>query len=292
MTYQNPIKAASARRRIAAALAVAAWLVAAAAPATLAQTAQEQAILQNIDFDQNLNATVPLDARFTDEAGGEVQLGQYFGKKPVVLTLVYYECPMLCTEVLNGLLRTMQEMQFTAGQEYDVVTISINPKDTPALATDKRAEYLRRYGREVRPETWHFLTGREDEIKRVADAIGYKYVYDPVTEQYAHPSGIVVLTPAGKISHYFYGVQYDAKDVRLGLVEASANRIGSPVDKLLLYCYHYDPMSGKYNVAVMNMLRVFGVATVLLMALGIVYMLRREKSSGAGEREPGLSVNG
>jgi protein SCO1/2 len=290
MTY--PIRFKIDLRRFGAALALVAWLVAAASPAATAQTAQEKAIIQSLDFAQNLDATVPLDTHFTDETGREVELGQYFGKKPVVLTLVYYECPMLCTEVLNGLLQTMQQMQFTAGIEYDVVTVSIDPGETPALATEKRDEYLRRYGREVRPDTWHFLTGKEDQIKRLADAVGYKYVYDPVTDQYAHPSGIVVLTPAGKISHYFYGVQYDAKDVRLGLVEASANKIGSPVDKILLYCYHYDPLSGKYNVAVMNMIRAFSVATVVLMALGILYMLRREKEPKTGEREPGLSVHG
>jgi protein SCO1/2 len=186
----------------------------------------------------------------------------------------------------------MKEMPFTAGAEFDVVTVSIDPGETPALAADKRAEYLRRYGRDVDPDAWHFLTGREEQIKRLADAVGYKYVYDPVTDQYAHPSGIVVLTPTGKISHYFFGVQYAATDVRLGIVEASAGKVGSPVDKLLLYCYHYDPLSGKYNVAVMNMLRVFGVVTVLFMALGIVYMLRREKGEAAGERKPAAGVHG
>jgi len=224
MKYPIQSKVPARRRRLAAALAVAAWLVLAVSPVAFAQTDAEKAIIQGIDFEQNLNATIPLDTRFTDEAGREVQLGQYFGKRPVVLTLVYYECPMLCTEVLNGWLRTMQEMQFTAGQEYDVVTVSIDPGETPALAAEKRDEYLRRYGRTVTPDTWHFLTGREEEIKRLADSVGYKYVYDKVTDQYAHPSGVVVLTPAGKVSHYFYGVQYNAKDVRLGLVEASANK--------------------------------------------------------------------
>jgi protein SCO1/2 len=209
-----------------------------------------------------------------------------------VLALVYYECPMLCTEVLNGLLQTMKEMPFTAGREFDVVAVSIDPGETPALAAEKKGQYLSRYGRDVAPDAWHFLTGRDEEIKRVADAVGYKYVYDPVTEQYAHPSGIVVLTPTGKISHYFFGVQYDAKDVRLGLVEASAGRIGSPVDKLLLYCYHYDPLSGKYNVAVMNLVRVFGVGTVILIALGVVFLLRRERREDAKAREPGLGVHG
>src|SRR4029079_15324490 len=151
----------------------------------------------------------------------------------------YYECPMLCTEVLNGLLQSMKEINYTAGREFDVVTISIDPHETPDLAVKKKVEYMHRYGREEAASGWHFLVGQEADIKRVADAIGYKYFYDKVTAQYAHPSGIVVLTPDGQISHYFYGVQYNSRDVRLGIVEASASKVGSPVDKLLLYCYHY-----------------------------------------------------
>ncbi len=186
----------------------------------------------------------------------------------------------------------MKEMPYTAGKDFDVVTISINPKETPALAAEKKAEYLRRYGRDVPPDSWHFLVGQDPEIKRVADSIGYKYVYDPETAQYAHPSGIVVATPGGKISRYFFGVQYDAKDVRLGLVEASANKIGSPADKLLLYCFHYDPLSGKYNVAVMNLIRMFGIVTVVVIALAIFLMLRREKAGKPEGDDSGLSVHG
>jgi protein SCO1/2 len=281
-----------ARARLLAAAGVVACAVAALCPPATAQTAQEQAIIQSIDFEQKLDSQIPLDAHFVDENGQTVQLGQYFGKRPVVVTLVYYECPMLCTEVLNGLLHTMQEMPFSAGKEFDVVTVSIDPGETPALAAEKKAEYLRRYGRDVPADSWHFLTGQEADIKRLADSVGYKYVYDPLTDQYAHPSGIVVTTPTGKVSRYFFGVQYAARDVRLGVVEASANKIGSPVDKLLLYCYHYDPLSGKYNVAVMNLIRLFGVGTVLLMALGIFYMLRREKADKRRDPDPGLGVRG
>jgi protein SCO1/2 len=278
--------------RWAPALAAAACVAAPFGPPVAAQTAQQQAIIQSIDFEQRLDDQVPLDCQLTDEDGQAVELGQYFGKRPVVLTLVYYECPMLCTEVLNGLLHTMQEMPFTAGKEFDIVTVSIDPTETPAMAAEKKAEYLRRYGRDVPAASWHFLTGQQDEIKRLADSVGYKYVYDPVTAQFAHPSGIVVLTPTGKVSHYFFGVQYNAGDVRLGLVEASANKIGSPVDRILLYCYHYDPTSGKYNVAVINFIRLFGVITVLAMALGIFLLLRRERSGRSGKRESGLGVHG
>ncbi len=280
------------RLRAAGLVAVAMALFAMAGAPAGAQTDQERAIMQAIDFEQRLNEQIPLDCRFTDEEGKQVDLRQFFGKRPVVLTLVYYECPMLCTEVLNGLLQTMKETKFTAGTEFDIVTVSIDPGETPALAAEKRGEYLRRYGRQVPAESWHFLTGTEDEIKRLADSVGYKYVYDPVTDQYAHPSGLVVLTPAGKISHYFFGVQYAEKDLRLGLVEASENKIGSPVDKLLLYCFHYDPLSGKYNVAVMNLIRVFGVGTVLVMALGIFFMVRREKTGRPGKANPGLGAHG
>ena len=254
------------------------------------QSAQEQAVLNQIDFEQRLNEQVPLDAVFTDEDGKQVQLTQYFGKRPVILVMVFYECPMLCTEILNGTLRMMQEMAFTAGQEYEVVTISIDPREGPVEAMGKKSQYMRRYNREGTWGSWHFLTGKDDEIHRVADAIGYKYFYDEETAQYVHASGITVLTPTGRVSRYFYGVQYDAGDVRLGLVEASANKIGSPVDKLLLFCYHYDPSSGKYNVAVMSFVRVFGVFTVLAMIGGFFMLMRRDRPDPVGASKPGMSV--
>jgi protein SCO1/2 len=261
------------------------------APPLPSQSPQQEAMLSAIDFEQRLDEQAPLDVRLVDDNGEAVDLGRYFGKKPVVLALVYYECPMLCTEILNGLLHTMKELEFSAGREFDVVAVSIDPTETPQIAAEKKAQYLSRYGRDA-AAGWHFLTGKEEEVRRLADAVGYKYVYDPATDQYVHPSGIVLLTPSGKISHYFYGVAYDARDVRLGLVEASANKIGSPVDKLLLYCYHYDPLSGKYNVVAMTIVRGLGILTVLILAIGIYVMLRRHPTAGVPAKKPGLSVQG
>ena len=199
---------------------------------------------------------------------------------------------MLCTEILNGTLHAMREISLSAGTDYDVVTISIDPTETAELAAQKKAFYVRRYEREGAEKGWHFLVGSEAEVRRVADAVGFGYQYDEATGEYAHPSGIVVLTPTGKISHYFYGVQYAGSDVRLGLVEASANKIGSPVDKLLLYCYHYDPVNGKYNVAIMRMVQIVGAAFVVLMVGGFVLLTRRTKDAGPQAGDRGLSVEG
>lgn len=253
---------------------------------------ESQAVLEKIDYAQLLDEQVPLDSVFTDEEGRQVQLAQYFGKRPVVLVMVFYECPMLCTEILNGTLRLMQELEFTVGNEYEVVTISIDPREGPVDAMAKKNQYLRRYNREGTFGSWHFLTGQEPEIRRVADSIGYKYFWDEKSAQYVHASGITVLTPTGRISRYFYGVQYDAGDVRLGLVEASANKIGSPVDKLLLFCYHYDPSSGKYNVAVMTFVRVFGVFTVLAMIGGFFMLMRRDRLDPVSPSKPSAGVEG
>jgi protein SCO1/2 len=256
-----------------------------------AQGEQEKMVLSAIDFEQRLNEQAPLDVRLVDENGQAVDISRYFGEKPVVLALVYYECPMLCTEILNGLLHTMKELEFSAGREFNVVAVSIDPTETPVMAAEKKAQYLSRYGRDA-AAGWHFLTGKEEEVRRLADAVGYKYVYDPATTEYVHPAGIVLLTPSGKISHYFYGVVYDAGDVRLGLVEASESKIGSPVDKLLLYCYHYDPLSGKYNVMAMTIVRGLGILTVILMTIGVYLMLRRHPTAKVPGEKPGLSVQG
>lgn len=251
-------------------------------------------VLQQIDFEQKLDGQVPLEAEFTDETGQRVALRQYFKPdKPVVLALVYFECPMLCTEILNGTLRLLQEMDFTPGNQFTIVTISIDPGETSALAAEKKEEYLRRLGKGAQiGDGWHFLVGSKDQIDKVCDAVGYKYVYDANTDQYAHPSGLVVLTPSGKISHYFYGVQYKESDVRLGLVEASASKIGSPVDKLLLYCFHYDPSSGKYNLVVLNFVRLFGALTTVVLVGAIVFMLRRERTTTMKAGDSELSVQG
>jgi protein SCO1/2 len=239
-----------------------------------------------VGLDQRLNEQLPLDLSFHDETGKPVQLRDYFGEKPVVLALVYYQCPMLCTLVLNGLLRSLRALSFTAGTEFTVVTVSFDPRETPTLAATKKATYLHEYARSGAEAGWHFLTGEEPAIRRLTQAVGFRYVYDAKTDQYAHASGILVLTPQGRIARYFYGVEYAPRDLRLGLVEASANKIGSPVDQLLLLCYHYDPAAGKYGVLITNVLRLAGVATVLGLGTFMLVMFRRERQPQT------LSLNG
>jgi protein SCO1/2 len=234
-------------------------------------------ILAKVGVDQKLNAQVPLDLAFRDEAGRPIRLGDYFGRKPVVLMLVYFECPMLCTQVLNGAVAAMKILNFTIGDEYDVVTVSFNPKETPALAQSKKTTYVAKYGRPPASAGWHFLTGDEPSIAALASAVGFRYTFDPTTQQYVHASAIMVLTPQGRVSKYFYGIDYPPKDLRLGLIEASNGRIGSAVDQLLLYCYHYDPHTGKYSMMVLNVLRLAGVATVALIGGYIAVMWNRDR---------------
>ncbi len=234
-------------------------------------------ILAKVGVDQKLNAQVPLDLAFRDESGRSIRLGDYFGKKPIVLMLVYFECPMLCTQVLNGAVAAMKILNFTIGDEYDVVTVSFNPKETPALAQSKKATYLAKYGRPPANSGWHFLTGEEPSIAALASAVGFRYTFDPTTQQYVHASAIMVLTPQGRVSKYFYGIDYPPKDLRLGLIEASSGKIGNPVDQLLLYCYHYDPHSGKYSMMVLNVLRLAGLATVALIGGFIAVMWSRDR---------------
>jgi len=235
------------------------------------------AVLDEVGIDQKLNEPVPLDLEFRDETGKTVQLRDYFGEKPVVLSLVYYECPMLCTMVLNGLLRSFRALTFDVGKDFTVVTVSFDPRETPALAAAKKKTYIEGYGRPVAADGWHFLTGDEASIKRLTQAVGFRYVYDEETKQFAHASGIMVLTPQGKLARYFYGIEYAPKDLRLGLVEASAGKVGSPVDQVLLYCYHYDPQTGKYGVVIMNVLRLAGGATVLILGAFMFVMFRRDR---------------
>ena len=237
------------------------------------------ALLRDVGLDQRLNEQIPLDLSFRDETGQQVRLGEYFGKWPVILTLVYYECPMLCTQVLNGLVRSLQDVSLTAGREFSIVTVSINPREKPQLAAAKKRLYAGLYGRPPVAEGWHFLTGEEQAIQQLAGAVGFRYAYDAESGQYAHASGIMVLTPEGRLSRYLYGIQYPSRDLRLSLVEASAGRIGSPADQILLFCYHYDPVVGKYGLAIMNVMRAAGLATVLAIA-GLVWVLfRRERSA-------------
>jgi len=235
--------------------------------------------LTQVGIDQKLNSEVPLDLQFRDESGKQVRLGDFFGKKPVVLSLVYYECPMLCTLVLNGMLTSFKVLAFDVGKEFEVVTVSFNPREKPELAAAKKQSYLRRYGRPDGDKGWHFLTGDEDQIAKLADSVGFRYTYDPKTEQYAHASAIMVLTPQGHVARYYYGIEYAPRDLRLGLIEASANKIGSPVDQVLLYCFHYDPLTGKYGLVIRNVLRLSGIVTLVVLGGFIALMLRRERAA-------------
>jgi protein SCO1/2 len=234
-------------------------------------------VIREVGFEQNLNAALPLDAKFRDEAGSTVELRQYFGKRPVVLALVYYDCPMLCTLILNGLTSSLKIVNLDAGTDFDVLAVSFDPRETPELALAKKAEYVKEYGRSGTERGWHFLTGEEESIRRLTEAVGFKYYWDEESRQFAHASGVMVATPEGKLSKYLYGIDYAPRDVRLALVEASAGRIGSPVDRMLLFCYHYDPSTGKYTLAVMNIVRVMGTGTVAAIGLFVFLMLRRER---------------
>lgn len=234
-------------------------------------------ILKSVGLDQKLDAPVSLDLTFVDEAGKDVKLGSFFGQKPVVLALVYYECPMLCTQVLNGLVASLGTINLDAGKEFEVVVVSFDPKETPALAADKKKAYMARYRRAGDEQGMHFLTGREDQIRQLTDAVGFRYAYDPAIDQYAHPAVITVLTPAGHVSRYLFGIEYSPRDLRFALVEASNGRIGTVVDQMLLYCYHYDPIEGKYGVAIINLVRLGGILTVIALGSFILVALRRER---------------
>ena len=239
--------------------------------------------VQGVGIDQNLNAQIPLELTFKDETGQVVRLGQYFRDQPVVLALVYYECPGLCDLVLNGLSHAMEQISLNVGSDYEVVTVSFNPKETWQLAGAKKANYIEKYqrpgGQAGARAGWHFLTGKQDAITKLATTVGFHYNWDPVANQFAHASGIMVLTPEGKISRYFYGIQYKPRDFRLGLVEASANKIGTTADQVLLFCYHYDPTTGKYGIAITEITRVLGSATVLALGAFVFIMLRRDRHS-------------
>jgi protein SCO1 len=237
--------------------------------------------LTGVTIEQRLNSQLPLDAAFKDEYGQTVALGKYFGKRPVVLALVYYECPMLCTQILNGMVRAAKVLTFTPGKDYDVVAISFDARETPKQALLKKAVYMKDYGHPETADGWHFLTGDPNSIKRVTDAVGFKYRWDVYTATFAHASAIYVLTPEGKLSKYFYGIEYSPKDMRLGLVEASANKIGNAVDQILLFCYHFDPTSAKYTFLAMDILRAAGAATVLLLGGMVFIMLRRDRQKGS-----------
>jgi cytochrome c oxidase subunit 2 len=244
--------------------------------------------LQNVGIEQRLNDQVPLDLHFRDEEGRDIELARYFGQRPVILTLVYYQCPMLCTQILNGVDRSIKVLSFELGRDFEMVSVSINPRETPQLASEKKYQYLRSYTYPEAAAGWHFLTGSQDSIERIASAVGYKYAYDPKSDLYAHASGIIVLTSTGRISRYFYGIEYAPRDLRLGLIEASQNKIGTPVDKVLLYCFHYDPSTGKYSLLVLNLVRLGGILTIIGIVLLLIIINRKRKR----EMERRLSIEG
>ena len=240
--------------------------------------------LKNVGIEQHLNEQVPPELIFRDENGNQVRLADYFGKKPMILNLVYYQCPMLCGEVLSGLESALRVLKFDVGNQFDVVTVSFDPRETPAMATAKKAEFLKRYGRPGATQGWHFLTGPQQSIDALTKAAGFQYEYDPKSGQFAHTTAIMVLTPEGRIAQYYYGVEYAPKDLRLGLIQASQNKIGNIVDQVLLYCYHYDPATGKYGAVVMRILRLAGAATILTLGLFMLVMFRRGSSSRSTSR--------
>ena len=241
--------------------------------------------LKNVGIQQNLNQPLPLDLTFTDDLGRNVRLGDYFGKKPVILSLVYFNCPMLCGEVLSGLEHSLRMMTFDVGSEFDVVTVSFDPKDTPEMAAKKKAEFLKRYKRAGAERGWHFLVGKQEAIDALTKAVGFQYEYDPKTQQFAHVTALMIATPDGKIAQYYYGVEYPPKDLRLGLVEASKGKIGNVADQLLLYCYHYDPEQGKYSATILRVLRLAGLATMLSLGTLIFVMIRRAPERGTAGAE-------
>jgi cytochrome c oxidase subunit 2 len=270
--------------QIAAALAL---LLLLTLPARAQEPLSQQAVMRDIHIEQRLDAQVPLDLTFRDEAGRSVPLREYFDGKPVVLVLAYYDCPMLCTLVLNGLTSSLTDLRFNVGREFNVVTVSIDPREQPALAAAKKEVYVKRYGRAGASAGWHFLTGDEAEIKQLAQAVGFRYAYDPATGQYAHAAGIMILTPEGRVARYLYGIEYPPKDLRLGLVEASHDRIGSPVDQVLLLCYHYDVATGRYAPVAVGLMRAGGALSVLVLGSFIFIMLRREGKRRREQRESG-----
>jgi protein SCO1/2 len=239
-------------------------------------------VLEQIRFEQHLNQQLPLDLSFTDDQGHAVKLGDYFGTRPVILVFNYYNCPMLCSQVLNGLTATLTSMKFSVGKEFEVVAISIDPHETPQMAAEAKAKYTYRYGRGE--GGWHFLVGDQKNITAAAEAAGFKYAWDDRSKQFAHPSGIIVVTPQGKIAQYYYGIEFSARDLRLATIESSQEHIGTLIDSVTLFCYHYDPETGKYGAMVMNMLRSGGVFTLLLLGGFVLIMLRRER------REEGRSA--
>jgi len=264
---------------LAVAAAVAVGQPAAPAPAPAAGSQSGLPVpLREVGFDQNIGAMLPLDLSFRDETGEAVTLGQYFGSRPVLLSLVYYECPMLCSMALNGLVSSLRVLDLEPGRDFDLVTVSFNPKEGPALAAAKKATYVEEYDRPQAASAWHFLTGDSLAIRRLTDTVGFRYTWDEKTKQYAHASGLIVTTPSGQLARYFFGIDYSPRDMRLGLVEASAGKLGNVVDQALLYCFRYDPESGTYAAAALNLVRAGGAVTVVAMAALLLVLRHRNRA--------------
>jgi protein SCO1/2 len=237
----------------------------------------EAALLGGVSFKQRLDNQVPIELKFTDDRGQTVTLDECMAGRPTVFVLAYYRCPMLCNQVLNGVARTLQAIDFEPGKDFEVVVVSFDPTDTVELAAGKKEAVVHAFDHDGSGDGWHFLIGDEKTVAAAAESVGFQYRYDPKSQQYAHASGIVALTPSGRVSRYFYGIDFSTRDVRLALVEASAGEIGSPVDELLLYCFHYDPLTGRYGLAIYRVIRAAGLATVVGLGCFIGVSLRRER---------------
>jgi protein SCO1/2 len=239
-------------------------------------------VIKKVRLDQKLNAQVPLDATFRDDAGRVVKLRDYSGSKPLMLMLIQYRCRMLCSEEMNTLLRSLKELKFDTGNQFDLAVISIDSRETPSLAAEKKQSYIREYGRPEAARGWHFLTGDDANINKVAESIGFHFTYDPKTDQFAHPDGVIILTPEGRVARYFFRLDYPAQGLRYALVEAAKHRIGSPLDYIALLCYHYDPQTGRYGVALMKVMRLAGLTTVFALAVGVLALKRRDRHPSGG----------
>lgn len=238
--------------------------------------------LRNVALQQKLGEPLPLELELRDEAGQIIRLGDYFGKRPIVLVFVYYRCRELCPLTIDGLLRSLRALAFNAGDQFDVLAVSFDPRDTPALAAAKKSDFVARYGRPGAAGGWHFLTADAPAIRRLTESAGFRYSEEPERDRFGHATGIMLVTPEGRLARYFYGIEFSPRDLRLGLIEASSERIGSAIDQLLLFCYHYDPATGKYGLLVTNLIRLGGIATVLVLGAGIFLMLRAESRPKRG----------
>ena len=259
-------------------LAMAVIVITAAAAAAHDDT--RPAALRDVEFEQKLNQQVPLDLHFRDDAGNEVQLARYFNQKPIILNFVYFKCRDLCPLLLDGIVRSLRAISFEIGNQFDVLTVSFDPHDNPPLAAAKKADLVAAYSRPGAARGWHFLTGDEASIAKLTQAVGFRYRYDARTGEFGHATGIVLLTPQGRTSRYFYGIDFSPRDLRLGLIEAAAYKIGSPIDQLLLFCFHYDPTAGKYTLLVNRVTQIAGGATVLALGAFVTVMLLRERNAG------------